>query len=140
MLFRIIKVYYKKGVVVISDPVLFWVRVVIFCDLNFMKTAELMPWLHLPRSSYDLFFYDFPYDFFSIVGGTMSKSPFPYSLSRKTFRSSYRFTGIVASTILFSFALWQIWKNRKPVARRHITVSMILVRAPLGDRKDNAGF
>ena len=31
--------------------------------------AFLMPQLHLPRSSYDLFVYDFPYDFFGIVGG-----------------------------------------------------------------------
>ena len=29
----------------------------------------LMPRLHLPRSSYDLFVYDFPFDFFGIVGG-----------------------------------------------------------------------
>ena len=29
----------------------------------------LMPRLHLLRSSYDLFVYDFPYDFFCIVGG-----------------------------------------------------------------------
>ena len=29
----------------------------------------LMPRLHLPRSSSDLFVYDFPYDFFGIVGG-----------------------------------------------------------------------
>ena len=29
----------------------------------------LMPQLHLPRSLYDLFVYDFPYDFFGIVGG-----------------------------------------------------------------------
>ena len=28
-----------------------------------------MPRLHLPRSSYDLFVYDFPYDVFGIVGG-----------------------------------------------------------------------
>ena len=28
-----------------------------------------MPPLHLPWSSYDLFVYDFPYDFFGIVGG-----------------------------------------------------------------------
>ena len=28
-----------------------------------------MPRLHLSRSSYDLFVYDFPYDFFGIVGG-----------------------------------------------------------------------
>ena len=29
----------------------------------------MMPRLHLLRSSYDLFVYDFPYDFFGIVGG-----------------------------------------------------------------------
>ena len=28
-----------------------------------------MPQLHLPRSSYDLFVYDFLYDFFGVVGG-----------------------------------------------------------------------
>ena len=28
-----------------------------------------MPQLHMPWLSYDLFVYDFPYDFFSIVGG-----------------------------------------------------------------------
>ena len=30
---------------------------------------DALPRLHLPRSSYDLFVYDFPYDFFSIVDG-----------------------------------------------------------------------
>ena len=30
---------------------------------------NLMPRLHLPRSSYDLFVYDFLHDFFGIVGG-----------------------------------------------------------------------
>ena len=30
-----------------------------------------MPRLHLLRSSYDLVVYDFPYDFFDIVGGSM---------------------------------------------------------------------
>ena len=44
-------------------------------------------------------------------------------LRRETLRSSYGFTGIVASTILFNSAQWQIWKKRKPVARRHITVT-----------------
>ena len=28
-----------------------------------------MPRLHMPRLWYDLFVYDFPYDFFGIVGG-----------------------------------------------------------------------
>ena len=31
--------------------------------------GSIMPRLHLPRSSYDLFIYDFLYDFFGIVGG-----------------------------------------------------------------------
>ena len=31
----------------------------------------LIPRLHLPRSSYDLFVYDFLYDFFDVVGGYM---------------------------------------------------------------------
>ena len=35
---------------------------------------------------------------------TMSKSPFPCSLRRATLQSSYGFTGIVASTILFNSA------------------------------------
>ena len=54
---------------------------------------------------------------------TMSKSQFPCGLRRETLRSSYGFTGIVASTILFNSAQWQIWKNRKSVARRHIAVT-----------------
>ena len=33
------------------------------------KKALLMPRLHLPRSSYDFFVYDFLYDFFGVVGG-----------------------------------------------------------------------
>ena len=32
---------------------------------------KVMPRLHLLRSSYDLVVYDFPYDFFDIVGGNM---------------------------------------------------------------------
>ena len=54
---------------------------------------------------------------------TMFKSPFPCGLRRETLRSSYGFTDIVASTILFNSAQWQIRKNRKPVARRHIAVT-----------------
>ena len=47
-----------------------------------------MPRLHLLRSSYDLFVYDFPYDFFDIVGG--------YKLRRMCLhclRSPYDFFG-----------------------------------------------
>ena len=66
----------------------------------------LMPRLHLPYDEY-----------------TMSKSPFPCGLRRETLRPSYGFTGIVASTILFNSAQWQVWKNRKPVARRHVVVT-----------------
>ena len=67
-----------------------------------------MPRLHLPYDKH---------------ARKMSKSPFPCRLRRETLRSSYGFTGIVASTILFNSAQWQIWKNRKPVARRHIAVT-----------------
>ena len=38
------------------------------------------------------------------VARTMSKSPFPCGLRRETLRSSYGFTGIVTSTILFNSA------------------------------------
>ena len=33
------------------------------------QNKELMPWLHLPLLSYDLFVYDFLYNFFGIIGG-----------------------------------------------------------------------
>ena len=49
---------------------------------------SFMPRLHLLRSSYDLFVYDFPYDFFGIVGG--------YKLRRMCLhylRSPYDFFG-----------------------------------------------
>ena len=55
--------------------------------------------------------------------GMMSKSPFPCGLRRETLRSSYGFTGIVASRVLFNSTQWQIRKNRKPVAGRHIAVT-----------------
>ena len=41
----------------------------------------------------------------------------------------------------FNSAQWQIWKNRKPIARRHIAVtSYDPARAPHGDREDIARF
>ena len=52
------------------------------------RTTSNMPRLHLLRSSYDLFVYDFPYDFFHIVGG--------YKLRRMCLhclRSPYDFFG-----------------------------------------------
>ena len=56
-----------------------------------------MPRLHLLRSSYDLFVYDFLYDFFGIVGGYMlrrmclhcSRSPYDF-FQRKTRTKPYR--------------------------------------------------
>ena len=45
-----------------------------------------MPLLHLPRSSYDLFVYDFPYDFFGIVGGYKLRRMYLHCL-----RSPYAF-------------------------------------------------
>ena len=53
-----------------------------------MIVVSLMPRLHLLRSSYDLFVYDFPYDIFGIVGG--------YKLRRMCLhclRSPYDFFG-----------------------------------------------
>ena len=38
-------------------------------NLDCSGSKLFMPRLRLPRSSYDLFAYDFPYDFFGIVGG-----------------------------------------------------------------------
>ena len=35
-------------------------------------------------------------------------------------KTSYGFTGAAASTILSKWKVWQIRKNRKPVARRHV--------------------
>ena len=54
----------------------FWFMTVGFVNLNAQTdfdqnrsmNAAIMPRLHLLRSSYDLSVYDFPYDFFSIVG------------------------------------------------------------------------
>ena len=47
-----------------------------------------MPRLHLLRSSYDFFVYDFPYDFFGIVGGYKLQRMRLYCL-----RSPYDFFG-----------------------------------------------
>ena len=38
------------------------------CKERILSQIRLMPRLHLPRSSYDLFVYDFLYDFFGIIG------------------------------------------------------------------------
>ena len=67
---------------------------------------SFMPRLHLPYDEY-----------------TMPVRCPNHCFRRETLRSSYGFTGIVASTILFNSAQWQILKNRKPVARRHIAVT-----------------
>ena len=47
---------------------------------------------------------------------TIYKSSFPCSHGKETLRPSYRFTGILASTILFNSALLQILKNGTPIA------------------------
>ena len=52
-----------------------------------------MPRLHLPRSSYDLYVYDFLYDFFSIVGDNKLRrmclhcSRSPYDFFRRQTRT-----------------------------------------------------
>ena len=55
------------------------------------KQIIFMARLHLPYDEYPNY-------------RTMSKLPFPCGLRRETLRSSYGFTGIVASTILFNSA------------------------------------
>ena len=55
-----------------------------------------MPRLHLQRSSYDLFVYDFLYDFFGIVGGYKLRRMClhclrsPYDFLRQTGTKPYR--------------------------------------------------
>ena len=39
------------------------------CNIVVSSIRPVMPQLHLPRLSYDSFVYDFPYNFFGIVGG-----------------------------------------------------------------------
>ena len=61
-----------------------------------------MPWLHLPRSSYNLFVYDFLYEYFGIVGGykirrilLCLRSPYDF-FRRQTRTKPYRYlAGIV---------------------------------------------
>ena len=55
----------------------------------------------------------------------ISKSPFLCSNRRGTMRSLYGFTGIVASTILLTSALWQILKNCK-----HVDTSQVDRKSP----------
>ena len=70
-----------------------------------------MPRLHLLRSSYDLFVYDFPYDFFGIVGG--------YKLRRMCLlclRSPYDFFGDKLGQNLTE-TLWISLDNRKVIVQ-----------------------
>ena len=55
-----------------------------------------MPRLHLPRSSYDLFVYDFFYDFFGIVGGYKLRRMYLHCL-----RSPYDFFWRQTRTTLY---------------------------------------
>ena len=69
--------YYENDVQIVNIP-----------NGNNVYHVLIMPQLHLLRSSYDLFVYDFPYDFFGIVGG--------YKLRRMCLhclRSPYDFFG-----------------------------------------------
>ena len=69
---------------------------------------------------------------------SMSKWPFPCSHGRETLQPSYKFMGILASTMLLT-ALWQILKNREPVATSQVDRT-ISVWAPHADLKVNAIF
>ena len=64
-----------------------------------------MPRLHLQQSSYDLFVYDFLYDFFSIVGG--------YKLRRMCLhclRSPYNFSWRQTRTVLYRDLVDIVWQ------------------------------
>ena len=50
---------------------LIWWYLRVLTVLHTPEVADIMPRLHLLRSSYDLVVYDFPYDLFDIVGGNM---------------------------------------------------------------------
>ena len=63
---------------------------------NLLQLTLVMPRLHLLRSSYDLVVYDFPYDFFDIVGGNKLRRlrlhclPSPYDFFwRQTWTKPY---------------------------------------------------
>ena len=106
----------------------------------FRKTPEfttVMPRLHLPRSSYDLFVYDFLYDFFGIVGG--------YKLRRMCLhclRSPYDFFWRETRTTLYrdladivrqpqSYRTIIVLSSRPPYINRTMPV-----RWPCGSRKE----
>ena len=98
----------------------------------------LMPRLHLLRSSYDLFIYDFPYDFFGIVGGYKLRRNWlhclrsPYDFFRRQTRTKpYRdLTNIVRRPQGCDAVI--VLSSRPPYTNRTMPV-----RWPCGSRKES---
>ena len=113
-------------------------RLLPFTPGEIPKMAQVMPRLHLLRSSYDLFVYDFLYDFFGIVGG--------YKLQRMwlhCLRSPYDFFRRQTRTKLYRDLAGIV---RHPQGYRTIIVlsspppyinRTMLVRLPCGSCKDS---
>ena len=102
-----------------------------------------MPRLHLLRSSYDLFVYDFPYDFFGIVGGFKLRHMClhclrsPYDFFRRqtrknlteTLRISYdNLKVIVPSSYIFTTSLYKSPDARTMALRKSQGVGTLTVQ------------
>ena len=100
--------------------------------------GTVMPRLHLLRSSYDLFVYDFPYDFFGIVGGYKLRrlrlhclrSPYDF-FRRQTRTKPYRdLADIVRRPQGYRAVI--VLSSRPPYTNRTMPV-----RLPCGSRKES---
>ena len=105
--------------------------------------ASVIPRLHLPRSSYDLFVYDFPYNFFDIVGGYKLRRMClhclrsPYDFFRRqtrtklteTLRISYdNRKVIVQSSYIFTTSLYKSHDARTMTMRKSQGVGTLTVQ------------
>ena len=102
------------------------------------RKSNLMPRLHLPGSSYDLFVYHFLYDFFGIVGGYKLRHmfshclPSPYDFFRRQTRTKlYRdLADIVRQPQGYRTNI--VLSSRPPYIN-----CMMPVRWPCGSRKES---
>ena len=97
-----------------------------------------MPRLHLLRSSYDLFVYGFPYDFFGIVGGLKLRRMWlhclrsPYDFFRRQTRTKpYRYLADIVRRPQGCRAVI-VLSSRPPYTNRTMPV-----RWPCGSRKES---
>ena len=97
-----------------------------------------MPRLHLPRSSNDLFVYDFPYDFFGIVGGCKLRrmclhclrSPYDF-FRRQTRTKPYRYLADIVRQP-HGYRTIIVLSSRPPYINRTMPVGW-----PCGSRKES---